>query len=43
MIDFHSALCQVFINPLTVKAQNTSMKFIFLLNTVSNINHLFKG
>ena len=30
--DFHNAFCQVFINFLTVKAQYTLMKFIFLMN-----------
>ena len=43
MIDFRKGFCQVYINFLTVKAQNPLMKFIFLLYPVTQIqDHLFK-
>ena len=33
--DFHNVFYQLFINFLTARAQNTLMKFIFLLNPVT--------
>ena len=42
MIDFHNTFCRVFINFLTVKVQNTLMKFIFLLNSVTNTRSSFQ-
>ena len=40
MIDFQNAFCEVFINFLTMKAQNTLMKFTFPLNPVKQIHSI---
>ena len=44
MIDFHNAFWKIFTDFLTVKAQNTLMKFISLLNPLKTkiCGHLFK-